>query len=102
MFDTSSWPSQLLTPAFVVCVRRGFRFQPTDERCNMDLDDVDPTHWAAVQVRAKARRQACCCQSQYALWACHPEPANCQHLAGDAPDGLPRMACCMTVLPLSP
>ena len=28
------------------------RFQPIDERCNMDLDDTDPAHWAALQVRS--------------------------------------------------
>ncbi|KXZ56156.1 hypothetical protein GPECTOR_1g133 [Gonium pectorale] len=28
---------------------RYFRFQPVHERCAMELDDVDPAHWAALQ-----------------------------------------------------
>lgn len=55
-FPHLSWPPpradealSTLLPLVPGC--RYFRFQPVHERCAMELDDVDPAHWAALQVR---------------------------------------------------
>jgi hypothetical protein len=29
---------------------RYFRFQPVDDRCTIELDDVDPANWAKLKV----------------------------------------------------
>ncbi|KAG2446236.1 hypothetical protein HXX76_000828 [Chlamydomonas incerta] len=45
--DRADEALSVLLPLVPGC--RYFRFQPVHERCAMELDDVDPAHWAALQ-----------------------------------------------------